>query len=425
MLTVMMKIGKAVGIRYTRKQWLRYLEIFAYLVLPALTFFFIEIGFFSRKPSVIVMVAIFSVIWLLLFFADERGVDTLEQFAEDNRFSAMQSQPICLESFARTHLASFGKKIEFLVYQKQKNVEIYVFNHSLGFKHPNVHTVFLVFSKHLNLPHFVIGERTSAEDIFYNHLNDFSELQISIYDDPDFSRSFVIKGKDIAMINAVLEQDVRSVFAELKDDDLYFEGVRNCFLVHKYRRLDINECNAMYLTCKGLFQNIYKKQVKKAKKSAQAIAKQDPVTPVAEMEDVFCEDGKSTRIVPADKSDFAACERLSAASDVELEAVLDDLLEWLQDINWPVAPLIISRLSLMGKALVVPVRKILAGTDEVWKYWIISSLCPLVKVEVQLEILDDLKKIAYSATESEKAEEVDQVAGELLTDLKNKGVITV
>lgn len=266
-MSALRNLGKLIGIKWTRKQWLRYLEVFAYLILPLLALFFIETGIFPRKPCVIAMVTIFSLIWVFLFLEEYKGSGALEEFAEGNQFSMSEEDSSLEELFSRTHLASFGKKINFSFHQKQKSVGIYAFEHRVGYKHPNVHTVFMIFSKQLNFPHFILGERTSAEDIFYNYFNNFEKIKVSIYDDPEFMRFFEIKGPDVGMINSLLDKDVRSAFDELKNDDLYFEASRNCFLIHKYRKLDLDECKAMYSSCKKLFQALFKNQGIQIKKS--------------------------------------------------------------------------------------------------------------------------------------------------------------
>lgn len=48
--------------------------------------------------------------------------------------------------------------------------------------------------------------------------------------------------------------NVKNVFNELKDDDLFFEGSMNCFLLHKYRRLSVDECEQMLQICRKLYE---------------------------------------------------------------------------------------------------------------------------------------------------------------------------
>ncbi|WP_373273219.1 DUF5071 domain-containing protein, partial [Vibrio parahaemolyticus] len=49
------------------------------------------------------------------------------------------------------------------------------------------------------------------------------------------------------------------------------------------------------------------------------------------------------------------------------------MLEWLQDLNWPVADPVSQRLLQLNLELVEPLLLILSSDDDVWKYWIVSS----------------------------------------------------
>ena len=119
-------------------------------------------------------------------------------------------------------------------------------------------------------------------------------------------------------------------------------------------------------------------------------------------------------IVPAHKSDLEACHNLSMASDEEVKEKINELLEWVQDINWPVAPRICERLKNIGSPLIEPIRNILLGTDEVWKYWVISNILDRASKETVCSLKSELTNIVKNPTESEAAEEVNIVAGEVL-----------
>lgn len=121
------------------------------------------------------------------------------------------------------------------------------------------------------------------------------------------------------------------------------------------------------------------------------------------------------RLVPSHKGDFDACHRLLEASPEQIRRVLPELLTWLQDINWPVAPCILKALGPLDAALILPVLDILAGDDEMWKYWIISNLLPLVRTEVRQALHPRIVAIATQPTPGEAADEVNLAAAELLT----------
>ncbi len=73
-------------------------------------------------------------------------------------------------------------------------------------------------------------------------------------------------------------------------------------------------------------------------------------------------------IAPTNKSDLDACNNLYLASDEEVSEKINELLVWVQDINWPVATSICERLKSIGSPLVEPLRKILPDSNEIWKY---------------------------------------------------------
>jgi len=121
------------------------------------------------------------------------------------------------------------------------------------------------------------------------------------------------------------------------------------------------------------------------------------------------------RLVPKDKFDDEACANLQAASDEDLLPYIADLLECLQDLNWPIAGPVAERLSLLGNELVEPVLHILNSDDEMWKYWIISHFLYLVSDEVFQALRFKLNSICLHPTASEIAEEVHCVTCELLS----------
>ncbi|MCP4326052.1 MAG: DUF5071 domain-containing protein [Alteromonadales bacterium] len=119
-------------------------------------------------------------------------------------------------------------------------------------------------------------------------------------------------------------------------------------------------------------------------------------------------------IVPESKSDFTACTNLALASDQQVLDALPELLEWLQDLNWPVASKVIDRVCTLDKNLDSFILPILRGSDDVWKYWIISGLLTCLHRGLSGSLADELTRIINHPTKSEKEEEVNLVAKELI-----------
>ncbi|WP_167855912.1 DUF5071 domain-containing protein [Natronospirillum operosum] len=122
------------------------------------------------------------------------------------------------------------------------------------------------------------------------------------------------------------------------------------------------------------------------------------------------------RLVPKDKGDLEACDNLQMASDAELTPYLTELLECLQDINWPIAFPVSVRLSTMGVELVKPTLDILNSDDEVWKYWIVSHFLHQVRPAVLAPLRFKLNAMKSKPTRPEIEEEVFDAVCELLAE---------
>lgn len=92
------------------------------------------------------------------------------------------------------------------------------------------------------------------------------------------------------------------------------------------------------------------------------------------------------------------------------------LLEWLQDINWPVAQVLAPFFATVGADLATYVRPVLQSQDDVWKYHIIESVVSR-SMPLTQALERELRRLAQSPTPSEHAQELDRVAREALEQL--------
>ena len=122
-------------------------------------------------------------------------------------------------------------------------------------------------------------------------------------------------------------------------------------------------------------------------------------------------------LIPKDKSDEKTCEKLFLASDEEVILVLPELLEWLQDYNWPVAFKVHDRLKSLGQSLVAPIKEILQGYDGTWKRFIISCFLPALDITIAEQLHEELHRIIKSPTKSDIIEEVVLEAKEYFDEL--------
>ena len=120
-------------------------------------------------------------------------------------------------------------------------------------------------------------------------------------------------------------------------------------------------------------------------------------------------------LIPLDKHDHARAEAAIAAGYPIVEPILPELLEWLQDLNWPVAQQLAPFITSIGTPLIPHIRKIFETDDEMWKYWMMNVILRK-SPDVAAAFRDDLVRIAYEPTENEADHELDETALRVLKD---------
>ena len=124
-------------------------------------------------------------------------------------------------------------------------------------------------------------------------------------------------------------------------------------------------------------------------------------------------------ILPKDKFDSEAVERLARLDDEQLSRVIPQLLEWIKDMNWTVAQHVTELLADRQKITEPHLPALLKAeqTDDIWKYNIIAHLLPLWGAYPSDErITAEVKRIADHPTDGEKRELVDKAAEKFLHD---------
>ena len=119
--------------------------------------------------------------------------------------------------------------------------------------------------------------------------------------------------------------------------------------------------------------------------------------------------------VPKHKDDFQAVEFLRKTDFERFKAHVNELLSWIQDMNWPVAKEIAEILSSYTNNIKKQIIYIIRGDDDIWKYWCIRELLYFTKEkELDCEIISELKRIVSDPTKGEVEEEVNLIAKETL-----------
>ncbi len=122
--------------------------------------------------------------------------------------------------------------------------------------------------------------------------------------------------------------------------------------------------------------------------------------------------------IPKDKFDHAAIEKAANIGYPGINPILPDLLVWLQDLNWPVAPDVVRLLAEAGTGIAPHINAILNSNDGGWKYWVLKELGSSLQGDVWALIETDVVRLAEAPNERDISEEVHLAAAEVLAARK-------
>lgn len=125
-------------------------------------------------------------------------------------------------------------------------------------------------------------------------------------------------------------------------------------------------------------------------------------------------------LVPKHKFDFSGLEELKELSDEEIAPILPALLEWMKDMNWPIAQEMPSLLIMHQKVLMPYIVDALKPeqVEGDWKNYIIWDLLPLLDKEYAIEIEPYLERIVENPTRSEVFDETNIEAEDFLQEMR-------
>ncbi|MDE7446247.1 MAG: DUF5071 domain-containing protein [Lachnospiraceae bacterium] len=121
-------------------------------------------------------------------------------------------------------------------------------------------------------------------------------------------------------------------------------------------------------------------------------------------------------LVPKNKFDFSGMDELRLLSDEEIMPILPALLEWMMDMNWPIAREMPELLSKHQRVLIPVIIEALRPEQSEcdWKTYIIQFLLPLLDEDYLRMLKISLERIAESPTWGEESEGTNIEARELL-----------
>jgi len=110
-------------------------------------------------------------------------------------------------------------------------------------------------------------------------------------------------------------------------------------------------------------------------------------------------------LIPKSKVDLATAEAAVTAGFPAVLPILPDLFVWLQDANWPVAKILAPFLAGIGAPALPAIRYVLASSDIMWKYWVLTMVVENLPLHALEGLRLDLVRLA--AEPSEEAVEVE------------------
>ena len=125
-------------------------------------------------------------------------------------------------------------------------------------------------------------------------------------------------------------------------------------------------------------------------------------------------------LLPRDKFDVEAVRAIADAGYPAIAPILDELVDWTADGNWPVARPLADYLATLGEPLVAPVSRVLRGTDGSHKENCIRLVVSQMPAENLVRLKEDLRQLAEQPSEDDRREQADIAAREALARLEGQ-----
>ncbi len=121
-------------------------------------------------------------------------------------------------------------------------------------------------------------------------------------------------------------------------------------------------------------------------------------------------------LIPRSKQDLERAKAVVKIGYPSVAPILPELLEWLQDYNWPVAQILAPFLADIGSPIVPHVRHVLDSEDDIWKYWVLSCIVK-ESPEIAKPLQDYLQRLSFEPTPNEINEGLNEIALDILDSL--------
>ncbi|PZD97270.1 hypothetical protein DNH61_02625 [Paenibacillus sambharensis] len=111
------------------------------------------------------------------------------------------------------------------------------------------------------------------------------------------------------------------------------------------------------------------------------------------------------------KMDYERLEAVRMTDLCEIPEIIPHLLEWTQDLNWPVA------IPIIEKLLAYPVFPIFTTQDGIWKDNVIQYYIRELSLEYKTAFTEELVRIVENPTDDEIDDEVVKSAASALEEI--------
>jgi Domain of unknown function (DUF5071) len=122
-------------------------------------------------------------------------------------------------------------------------------------------------------------------------------------------------------------------------------------------------------------------------------------------------------LIPTDKLDTTNAKALVALGYPAVAEALPSMLEWVQDLNWPVARVFRPFLAGIGAPLAPHIRAIVNTTDETWKWSVLQGIVGQSR-ELAESLRSELRRLEKSPTPREAHEGLQTLAQEIAAGLR-------
>ena len=122
-------------------------------------------------------------------------------------------------------------------------------------------------------------------------------------------------------------------------------------------------------------------------------------------------------LIPVSKHDFETVERIKITEPKNIQEVLPQIFEWIEDINWPIAPELIKVLTGFDEMIIPFVIDLIRNPDGLREYSIYYFMLPLLTNRQLCLLKEELERVANNPSFFEKEEGYNKIALQYLQNI--------